>query len=435
MQKALEEKEAKFERDIRVAWTAPRPLPTNREQRLDRIALEKIESKEIFDEFGQQQRPVKADPELVSHETEIGIMINRARIRYILEDYPNMYNHANHAAAAAAKLQYPPLAARCCYYRGMASFHYGDLANAKDDFLASRDCADHFGISSKSIEEYIDRIDQAEGRNPTRMEPFPARKAERTTTTQSTDGNEPSPSTVDDATTLIGGSPTSPESTAWAPPPSISPGEEERRAGHSSETAKSQTQPFRNADPLGESPLGGDPQCGTDHIPNYPPQEAAISEQIRKDIFESKAQSLNNVREANPAGTDPPGKTALSPPSMASTERTLLGSATSQGTTRRVPRPYVAPITTSLAKSESVRRASPPATLVADSTDETHGDAMTAAIGGAWDEATPISGSADKMNEDEIMQAFGADRSGFIGAQGDDFTPSEIERGIWTRNT
>lgn len=418
MQKILEEKEAKFERDIRVAWTAPRPPPTTREQRLDRIALEKIESKEIFDEFGEQQRPVRTDPEMVSYETEIGIMINRARIKYMLEDYPNMYNHANHAAAAAAKLQFPPLTARCCYYRGMASYHYGDLANAKDDFLASRGCAGLFGISSKSIEEYIDRIDLAEGPDLTIIEPFPAREAERTTTTGSKDGNEPSPSTTDDATTLVGGSPTSPESTAAALSPSISPGEEERCAGNSPEDANSQTQPFRKADPLSGFPLGGDPQCGTEQIPNYQPQEAAISEQIRKDIFESKAQSLNNVSEASPVRTNPLERTTLSPASMASTERTLLGSATSQGTTRRVPRPYVAPITTSLAKSSPVRPVP-----------------MTAAIGGARDEATPVPDSADEINEDEIMHAFGADRSGCIGAQGDDFTPSETERGIWTRNT
>lgn len=429
LRKTLEEKEAKFERDIRVAWTAPRPPPTTREQRLDRIALEKIESKEMFDEFGEQQRPVRTDPKMVSYETQVGIMINHARIKGILEDYPNMYNHANCAAAAAAKLQFPPLTARCCYYRGMASYQFGDLANAKDDFLASRGCAGLFGISSESIEQYIDRIDRANGPDPTSIESFPARKTEQTTTTRSTDvDNEDKPlqSTANDATTLVGGSPTSTEPAALAPSPVISPAEEER-------DATSQIQPFREADPLGRFPLDGGPQRGTDDIPNYQPQEEAISEQIRKDIFESKAQSLNNISEANPAGENLQERTTFPPPSMASTELALLGSATSQGTTRRVPRPYVAPIVTSLAKSNPVRQAPPQATRVSDSTDETHGDEMTAAIGGARDDATPVSDSADEVDEDEIMKAFGADRSGFIGAQGDDFTPSEIERGVWSR--
>ena len=439
LQKDIKEKEAEFERDIKTAWTAPRPPPTTLEQRLDRIALEKIKSKEMFDEFGNQQRPVKTDPQMVVHETGIGIMITHARLNYMQKDYPSMYVYANKAVDAASILEYGPLTARCCYYRGMASYHHGEFAVAKDDFLTSRACAGLYGISSEDIETYIEKTDKADKAEWAMFEQSPAPKAERTPATRSTvvdDGNEPSPTMADDATTLVDGSPASTEDTALPLSPFSSPAEEERWAENPHEDAKSQNHTFRRPDPLGEFPLGGDQQPGTDDIPNYQPQEEAIAEEIRKDILESKAQSLNPVSEVSPAEANPQESTTFPPPSMASTEWTLLGSATSQGTTRRVPRPYVAPITTSFpeAMSNPVGQASPDATLVSDSTDEKDGEEMTAASSGARDDATPVSGSTDEIDEDEIMAAFGAERSGFTGAQGDEFSPVENERGFWTQN-
>ena len=439
LQKDIKEKEAKFERDIKTAWTAPRPPPTTLEQRLDRIALEKIKSKEMFDEFGNQQRPVKTDPQMVVHETGIGIMITHARLNYMQMDYPSMYVYANKAVAAASILEYGPLTARCFYYRGIASYHHGEFAVAKDDFLTSRACAGLYGISSEDIETYIEKTDKAEKAEWAMFERSRAPKAERTPATRSTvvdDRNEPSPTTVDDATTLVDGSPASTEDTALPLSPFSSPAEEERSAENPHEDAKSQNQTFRRPDPLGKFPLGGEQQPGTDYIPNYQPQEEAISEEIRKDILESKVQSLNPVSKASPAEANPQESMTFPPPSMASTEWTLLGSATSQGSTRRVPRPYVAPITTSFpeAMSNPVRQASPDATLVSDSTGEKDGEEMTAASSGARDDATPDSGSTDEIDEDEIMAAFGAEQSGFIGAQGDEFTPVENEREFWTQN-
>lgn len=340
MQKDHEEKEAKFKRDIQIAWKAPRPPPTTREQREDKLALERMESKEIFDEFGEQQRPVRTDPQLVLLETKVDIMITRAQINYLLEDYPRMYMHANHAAFTASQLRFAPLTARCYYYRGIASYQYRDFTSARSDFLDSRDCAGLYGIPSESIDEYIDLIDKAGNPETAIIERFPARQAKRTTRTRSIDvdnENEPSPTSTDDVTTLSGDSPHSAKNLAW------------------------------ELSPFG-FPLDGDPQPGTDDVPNYQPREQAISEQIRKDILESKAQSLNPVREGSPAEASSQERTKIAPSSMASTELTLLGSATSQGTMRHVPRPNVAPITTSFPKGP-IKQTSAEAALVPGSTD------------------------------------------------------------------
>lgn len=404
LQRTLEENEVKYKREIRQAWTQPRPPPTTNEQRMDQLALEIIESKHIFDRIGDQQRPIRTDPQLVSLETQVNIMITRARINLLLEDYPKMYMHANHAAATASQVRFSPLTALCCYYRGVASYHYGDLDVAKDDFLESRGCAGRYGISSKSIEDYIHRIDNA-SREFAVNEQFPASsssKGKQPMRTHGTDAgskDELSPSSVDDATTLVGESPRSPEDTALPLSLFGSPDGEERDPRQSSEHAVFQTKTFRKPSPLGAFPLDGShPQpSSTDVMPNYQPQEAAISEEIRKDILESKAHSLNPASDASPTeAATLEERSKLPPASLASTEWTLLGSTTSSwGTRRRVPRPYVAPITTSLATKtyHYVREASP--------------------------EATPDSGYRDEMDEDEIMAAFNTQR--------EDATPTTAE--------
>lgn len=393
LQKNLEATEAKFKREFEKAWKRPRHSPTVEEERRNKLAFETIESKAIFDEFGEPQRPIRTDPKLVNLETRVNTLITRARIQHCLEDYRQMYDHANRAAEASSKLEFRPLTARCCYYRGVAMYLHRDFESAKKDFLEARGCADHYGISRENIERYIHLIDSAEDPETAILERFPARKANkalvdgRKTRTRRRDtdsGNEHSPSTAINATTLAGDSPRSPRYRALALSPFGSPNEEERSTGHA---ADSQTQILRRPSHIDAIPPDDDPQPANDDISNYQPQDEAISEEIRTDIQESKARSLSVVSEAVPAVADPQEETISPPPSMASTEYTLLGSANSPGTTRRVPRPYVAPITTSSTTASNT-------------------------IGEASQEANPGSGDvdegvSDEMDEDNIYAMFG----------------------------
>ena len=337
-------------------------------------------------------------------------MIHNARINYLLEDFPKMYMHANHAVAAASQLHFPPLTAMCCYYRGMASYHHREFATAKTDFETSRGCAGLFGISGEVIEKHIDLIDSADDPEMAILQRFPpprskaiVARAERTATSPDVDDEDepPSPSPADDAATLVEGSPGSPQDTALPLPPFPSLSDELRSVGEISEKTNSQISPLRTPSPLGEMSLDDDdsqPRTSTDDdVPNYKPQEEAISEEIRKSIFESKAQSLDPVNEAGPTVANAQEKKVLSPPSMASTEWTLLGSATSQGTTRRVPRPHIAPINTSLA----------PVTRPA--------------VREVRAEAYNGDGDSGEMDEDEIMAAFNTKR--------EDATPDTPESG------
>ena len=309
-----------------------------------------------------------------------------------------MYMHANHAVAAASQLRFPPLTAICCYYRAMASYHHREFATAKTDFETSRGCAGLFGISGEIIEKHIDLIDSADDPETAILERFPAPRskaivprAKRTATSPNVDDeDEPSsPSPADDATTLVEGSPGSPPDTALPLPPFTSLNDELRSVREIPET-NSQINTLRRPSPLGELSLDDDdPQPGTsndDDVPNYKPQEEAISEEIRKSIFESKAQSLDPVNEAGPTVANAQEKKVLSPPSMASTEWTLLGSATSQGTTRRVPRPHIAPINTSL------------------------GTVTRPAVRGVSAEAFTGEGKSGEMDEDEILGIFNTKR-------------------------
>ena len=113
---------------------------------------------------------------MVSRETNINTMIIRAKTQYLLEDYRQMYNHANHAFEAASKLEFPPLTARCCYYRGLAMYLHRDFTSAKKDFLEARGCAGLYGIPSESIERYIHLIDSADNEETAILEKYPARK-------------------------------------------------------------------------------------------------------------------------------------------------------------------------------------------------------------------------------------------------------------------
>ena len=415
LKKEIEAKTAKFEREIKTAWTRPRPPPTTEEQRLNRCARDNIESKEMFDELGDQQRPIKTDSYLVVRETEINIMITRARMCQRLDDYRRMYTRANRAVEAASSLKYPPLMARCCYYRGLASYFHRDFNSARDDFLEARGCAGLYGISSESIERYIQTIDSAVDPETAILEPFPpdrgssgGRKSGRTrrdrhTYTPSESGY--SPSNAEDATTLLGES-----SPRLSEHPSSSPNEEDRSAGQPRKNLAPQIQVSRTPSHTGALAPDDDPQpVNTDDVPTYQPQEEAISEEIRKDILESKAQSLStadDIEEAGPAETNDSQqekkkkKKPAPAPSLANTEWTLLGSATSPGTTRRVPRPHVAPITTSFATAGN-------------------------SGGLALPQATPDSGDmddggSDEMDSDEIYAAFG-------GRPGGDDSPNSAQ--------
>ena len=398
LRKDIEAKEAKFEQEIKVAWNRPRPPPVTDEQRRDRAALEKIKSKEIFDELGDQQRPIKTDAYLIVRETQIDIMITRARTCYILEDYRRMYTRANQAAEAASLLRYPPLTARCCYYRGMASYHHGDFSSARDDFVEARGCAGLYGITSQSIERYIHLIDSGVDPETAILEQFSAPRVSRDRDTERTRRarrEESSPSSAD-ATTLVGDLPRSPEH------PSNSLIEEDHPTDHPHDNMDSQPQISRRPTHTPAlPPPDGDPQRpATDGVPTYQPQDEAISESIRKDILESKARSLNDANDAAPPNAKPtqPPKTQdlASPPSssLAITEQTLYGTATTTspgpGTTRHVPRPYVAPITTSLA----------PATAARDSMRE-HAPDPSGDIDDGYER------DSDEMGSDELYAAFG----------------------------
>ena len=397
LRKDIEAKEAQFEQEIKVAWNRPRPPPITEEQRRDRVALEKIKSMEIFDELGDQQRPIKTDAHLIVRETQIDIMITRARTCYILEDYRRMYTRANQAAEAASSLRYPPLTARCCYYRGMASYHHGDFSSARDDFVEARGCAGLYGITSQSIERYIHLIDSGVDPETAILERYSAPTVSRsrdTGRTRRAQLNVSSPSSAG-ATTLIGDLPNSPEH------PSSSPIEEDSPTDHSPNLDSQPQISRRPSDTPALAPRDDEqPALATGGIPTYQPQDEAISESIRKDILESKAQSLNDANDAAPSKAKPIRKQKtqdLAPPpssSLAITEKTLYGTVTTTspgpGTTRHVPRPYVAPITTSFATTTAAR------------------DSMREHVphpsGDRYDE---YERGSDEMGSDEIYAAFG----------------------------
>ena len=413
LQNILEEKEAKFKLEIKRAWAAPRPPPTTLQQRQDKLALEKMESMEIFDELGDQQRPIHTDPQLVLLETQVDIMIKRARYSFLLDDFPQMYTHANRAAAAAGKLRYSPLTARCYYYRGIASYHYRDFSRAKEDFVDSRRCAGLYGISSGRIEQYIDAIDKVDDPNTAVIQQFPPQrssgisKAKLTTANRSTEvdsGNEHSPSSTDDTSTLVDDARSNPADTDAPLSPFHSPNHKERSAGNQREDTHSQPQPPRRHSRVTGTSPDDDAQPNIDEVPNYQPQEEAISEEIRKDILESKAQSLDAVSKESPATeANHQEKETMSPPSMASTEWTLLGSKTSQGTMRRVPRPHVQPITTSFGTAAPVREAAPKATPVSGYGDELSEERIRRDFSTAREDATPVTaqpGGVDIRDEE-----------------------------------
>ena len=399
LRKDIEAKEAKFEQEIKVAWNRPRPPPVTDEQRRDRAALEKIKSKEIFDELGDQQRPIKTDAYLIVRETQIDIMITRARTCYILEDYRRMYTRANQAAEAASLLRYPPLTARCCYYRGMASYHHGDFSSARDDFVEARGCAGLYGITSQSIERYIHLIDSGVDPETAILEQLSAPRVSRdrdTGRTRRARREESSPSSAD-ATTLVGDLPRSPEHS------SNSLIEEDHPTDHPHDNLDSQPEISRRPThtPALHPPDDDRQRPATDGLPSYQPQDEAISESIRKDILESKARSLNDANDAAPSNAKPtqqPKTQDLAPPpssSLAITEQTLYGTATATtspgpGTTRHVPRPYVAPITTSLA----------PTTAARDSMRE-HAPDASGDIDDGYERGS------DEMGSDELYAAFG----------------------------
>lgn len=415
LRKDFEAKEAKFKRDITEAWTRPRPPPTTDEQRRNRAALDSIESKDIFDELGDQQRPISTDPHLVLLEIQIDCMITRARVCYRLQDYRRMYTRANKAVEAASPFKFPPLTAKCCYYRGLASYFHRDFSSARDDFLEARGCTGLYGISSESIEGYIQLIDSAVDPQTAILEPFPERRvrrgrksgrAGRARRADMSREYDSSPSSADDATTLVGDSPKSSEH------PSSSHNEGERSAGQQHGNVDSQIELSRSLSHTDS--LSPD---STEDIPAYKPQEEALSEEIRKDIFESKAQSLSAAdyyhhhhnnddnQDTSPAKSNyspterntKNNKTLAPPSSLANTERTLLGSATSKGTTttgRHVPRPHVAPIATSFAAGSSMTGQAL-ARITRDSEDDMD-------IDGDWN-----CGDLDELGSDEIYDAFG----------------------------
>ena len=403
LRKEMEAKEARFEQAIKVAWNRPRPPPVTDEQRRDKAALEKIESMEIFDELGEQQRPINTDPLLIIRETQIDMMINRARACYKLEDYRRMYTRANQAAEAASSLSYPPLMARCCYYRGMASYHHGDSSSARDDFVEARGCAGLFGITSQSIERYIHLIDSGIDAETAKFEQLSASRG-RDTGRARARRSESSPSSAD-AATLVGDLPRSPEHS------SNSPIEEDQPTDHPHDNLDSQPQISRRPTHTAVVPPPiDDPQRpATDGVPTYQPQDEAISESIRKDILESKARSLNDDgNAAAPSNVKPTQRQKTqnmalpSPSSLAVTEQTLYGTATTTspgpGATRHVLRPYVAPITTSLAPTtaarDSMREHAPDPSGDMDDGIERGSDEIYAAFGGTFQEGeTPNSAS------------------------------------------
>ena len=399
LRKDIEAKEAKFEQEIKVAWNRPRPPPITEDQIRDRIALEKIESKEIFDELGDQQRPINTDAYLIVRETQIDIMITRARTCYILKDYRGMYTRANQAVEAASLLRYPPLMARCCYYRGMASYHHGDLSSARDDFVEARGCAGLFGITSQSIERYIHFIDSGVDPETARLERLSAPRVGRdrdTGRTRRARRNESSPSSAD-ATTLVGDLSRSPEHHPTDP-------------AHDNLDSHPQISRRRTQTPALAPPDDDRPPPAIDGLPRYQLQDEAISEAIRKDILESKARSLNDAAPSNAKTTQQATtQNQAIPPSSSSpatTEKTFYGTASNTslglGTTRHVSRPHIAPITTSLVPTtttarDSVREHAPgPSGDMDDvyerSSDEMGSDEMYAAFGGRFREGdTPDS--------------------------------------------
>ena len=304
LQKTLEAQEAKFKRDIKTAWTHSRPPPTTYEEHLDRRALEKIESVEIFDEFGNQQRPIRTDPRWVTRETQINMMIARAQIQHVLEDYRQMYNHANHAAEAASKLEFAPLTARCCFYRGLVLYLHRDFSSAKDEFLKARDCAGLYEISEESIERYIHLTDSAQDEATAILEKIPVRK--------------------------------------------VNGARKTRRTGKSTEqvdeTANFQPQNSHKADHIAElsPPPNNNPQMTAHGGANSQPQYKAVSVDLRKDIQGSGARNLSIAVEVGPAEANSQERETVPRSSTVNTELALLGSMKSPSTEEFSPgmRPF-----------------------------------------------------------------------------------------------
>ena len=348
LQREMEAKEAEFKRDLLIAWAHSRPPPTSLEEKLDRIALENVQSKEIMNEFGEQQRPIRTDPRLVSRETKVNTMITNARIQHLLEEYRQMYNLANHAVEAASILEFPPLTARCCFYRGLAMFLHGDFMSAKDDFVKARGCAGFYGISKQRIERYIHLTDSADNEQTAILEKCPAGKIRETASSPSTgtlSSTQVSPSTAPETLTLVGESPRWSMDDASVRPSSSSPNQEERSRVQPHEDKSSPAQPLREPRPVVALPPDDDPQPTINEVPDYQSQDEAVAEEIRKDIQESKARSLSVVGDAGPAEANFQRGKIAAPSSVASTDWTPLGSAASPGTTRRMPRQHIAPIT------------------------------------------------------------------------------------------
>ena len=450
LQKDIEAKEAKFKLEIKAAWNRPRPPPTTREQVRDRQALENIKSKEVFDELGDQQRPIKTDSNLVVRETQIEIMITRARTCYMLEDYRRMYTRANEAVEAASPLEYPPLTARCCYHRGLASYHHGDFGSARDDFVEARGCAGLYGISKESIERYIHLIDSGIDAETAMLEQLSTRTVSRgrpSRRTRRTRRDESSPSSAE-VTTLC---------------EDLSPNEEENSTGQPHETVDSQPRISRrpNHPPTLSLPNDDHQPPSADTIPTYQPQDEAISEAIRKDILESRVQSLNpaaatnnNNNTASPLNAksttqQQKEKQNLAPPSLAITEQTTHGTATltttSPGpgsgpdpdpgprtttTTRHVPRPHIAPITTSFSPPTTPNpHPSDSNSHSANMNDDVHAHVNNNNNNDDDDDAHER--SPKSMDSDEIYAAFGG-RLEEGETPDSTFTPVE-ERDGWGR--
>ena len=392
-----------------------------------------------------------------------------------------MYNHVNHAAVAASKLDFAPFTARCYFYRGLAMYLHRNFSSAKDDFVKARDCAGRYGISKESIERYIYLIDSADDEETAILETFPRRQARTTRKAERRGGsrcrdvdraNGSSPPPPDYADTLFDDSPSSPSIHGdSAQSPNGSTILEEQSTGQTSEDGDSQIQTPRHPNPSGGRLPVHNIQPATNDILNYRPQDEAVSEEvrkdieeskarrqrsviesyqprdiavseevrrdrqesrarrqagvipsyqprdeaifedIRKDIQESKARSLSRVSENAIPAVDanlPGGGVTLPPSSMANTEWTLLGSNTTPGTERRVPRPHVAPITTSFA--------SPQATPGAGNSEEKDSDLMDpeeiyACFGGRPGGGREDTGSGSNSDSDTDLDSDSVERS------------------------
>lgn len=343
-------------------------------------------------EDGQQNRPIHTDVPRISRESTVEILLTRAGISSLREDYCMMEYYANSAIELAATLDHYPILARCHYKRGLARFEQRRWNEASEDFLRARGCAGHYGIESKMIKKWLQKVNRGlDAQTPTTPGPF-ASPNPNVLSVNNTGWNSSGSLSLENEKDIYSGSPVTdstglslmgdgsiPNSKStptgylpgspregYSPPPTFcSPTKEERSQAPS---------PGQGSPRLDRYISDGVSTWETDHspfkevpAPDMSPETAARQDAIRLEIYRAKDQQAAAGRKGYAASShpgtggerNPPGRlrtvafnqeieTYPAPRSFASSGgTTLFGSVTSSLRSSSLRRERVPPIDTS----------------------------------------------------------------------------------------